>query len=70
MGRTTECDRASAHRPVPPLFAPHHQQDVAAGHFKGSTLAALVCGQKEMSQAVTAILEGQGVPKERILSNF
>ncbi|PRW56790.1 hypothetical protein C2E21_4721 [Chlorella sorokiniana] len=33
-------------------------------------VAAVLCGQKEMAGAITELLTGKGVPKERILTNF
>jgi ferredoxin-NADP reductase len=36
----------------------------------GSKVAAVLCGQKEMCQAVTSILTDRGVAKENILLNF
>jgi ferredoxin-NADP reductase len=41
-----------------------------AGAGGGAGLAAVLCGQREMAEAVTALLTAGGVPKERILSNF
>jgi ferredoxin-NADP reductase len=41
-----------------------------AGAGGGAGLAAVLCGQREMAEAVTALLAAGGVPTERILSNF
>ncbi len=35
-----------------------------------SGVAAVLCGQKGMCEAVTELLTGKGVPKESILLNF
>ena len=35
-----------------------------------SGVAAVLCGQKDMAGAITELLTGKGVPKERILTNF
>ena len=51
--------------------------DVRAGRARGGDRereggedARVLCGQKEMTEAVIAILEGAGVPKERCIMNF
>ena len=51
--------------PYPPT--PHTQSpDVE----DWSGVGAVLCGHKEMAQAVTEFLTARGVPKERILLNF
>ena len=39
-------------------------------NLDAATTRAVLCGQKEMTEAVIAILEGAGVPKERCVMNF
>jgi|TARA_B100001142_G_C14104183_1_gene566446 NAD(P)H-flavin reductase len=36
----------------------------------GGKACAVLCGQKEMTEAVIEVLEGAGVPKERCIMNF
>jgi ferredoxin-NADP reductase len=36
----------------------------------GGGVAAVLCGQKGMAEAVTAMLTGAGMPKELVLTNF
>lgn len=38
--------------------------------IEASGTAAVLCGQKEMAMAITEVLTGKGVPKEKILTNF
>lgn len=40
------------------------------GVSEGSKSAVILCGQKEMAEAITAIVTGSGVQKEFILTNF
>ena len=42
----------------------------APGVEDWSGVAAVLCGHKEMAQAVTEFLAAKGVPKERVLLNF
>lgn len=63
---------AGHHRPVPPSFpnTPHADSTQDVGISDWSGVAAVLCGQKGMAEAVTALLSSNGVPKERILTNF
>ena len=36
----------------------------------GQQSAIILCGQKEMNEAVTALVQEKGVPKESIITNF
>lgn len=61
---------------VVPVFSQEGQgyvQDAFAkedGISDWSGVAAVLCGQKDMAIAITELLTGKGVPKERILTNF
>jgi NAD(P)H-flavin reductase len=48
------------------------EEEIRAGLIKGveSKTGVLLCGQKDMCTAVTALLTDAGVSKERILLNF
>ena len=43
-------------------------QDDGVSDWSG--VAAVLCGQKDMATAISELLTGKGVPKERILTNF
>ncbi len=49
------------------LACPLLQEDGVADY---SGVAAVLCGQKDMAVAVTELLGGKGVPRERVLTNF
>lgn len=40
------------------------------GVSDGEHTAVILCGQKEMAEAITAIVEKKGVKKDFILTNF
>ena len=48
------------------------QDELKNGLVKGSEsrVGVLLCGHKDMCNSVTALLEGAGVSKDRILLNF
>lgn len=47
------------------------QEEAAAGRLgDGKSIGVLLCGQKDMCNAATAVLTEHGVPKEAILMNF
>ena len=43
---------------------------VAAGAVNADATCAVLCGQKEMTEAVIAILTEAGVPQEKCIMNF
>ena len=56
------------HSPTHPYPPTPHTQSPDVEDWSG--VGAVLCGHKEMAQAVTEFLTARGVPKERILLNF
>ena len=55
----------------PPTYVQDALKDVvAAGAVDADATCAVLCGQKEMTEAVIAILTEAGVPKEKCIMNF
>ena len=46
------------------------KEAVADGAVDAKKTCAVLCGQKEMTEAVIAILTEAGVPKEKCIMNF